>query len=93
MGYLFQNLYFDRYCVILQPFLDCLRNLVNIIRFAPSSVSLRVITATQAEQFNLVPRKKPSLQCCVSLFKNKEPKECSSDSVYQNDVQAMIMKQ
>ena len=64
-----QNLYSDGDCLILQLFHDCLGKLENIIKFDSFVGSLLVITVAQAEQFNLVPRKKLFLHCCTSLYK------------------------
>ena len=80
-----QNLYSDKYCVILRFFHDCLRNSGNMIRFTSFAGSLHVITVAQAEQFSLVPGKKLCPQCCISLYKNKEENYEPMGSVYQDD--------
>ena len=80
-----QNLYCDRYCVILWLFHDWLRNSGSMIRFTSVAGSLCVITVAQAEQFSLVPGKKLCPQCYINLYKNKEQNYEPMDSVYQDD--------
>ena len=94
MGIFFLKIWF-KFCILIDIVCDFealynfWRNLWVIIRFAPFSGSLHVITVAQTEPFNLVPRKKLCSQCCISLHKNKEENyefsECSSDSICQND--------
>ena len=85
-----QNLYPDRYCVVLWFLHISLRHSGNMIWFTLFAGSLQIITVAQAEQFNLVPGEKLSPQCLISRYKNKEenyePMGCSTDSVYQDEV-------
>ena len=68
-----QNLYSDGYCVTVQLFHNCLRNLENMIRPASFSGSLCVITVAQSEQFNLSLERNCVLNV-VSVFKKTRKK-------------------